>query len=440
MILKILKKDLMVFLSNKKSVFLFVLMPIVLTTILSMSLKDAFSKDGSLETIEIAIVKQYNSEEDFKKFLKKIEGLTDNEFDFDNSKINPENIFFDDFLENEDIKEIISYKDVGSVEADRLIKNKEISAIVYLPENFIYDQLINFAMPNRNEIDIEIALNPEMEYSGEIAKMIIESYFIRMNDIIVRKNSYLEIGSEYLEIDELFDNMDTIIENLTGDDFEDKNYEIEKLKIPGERSIDSSTYYSIGMMGMFILYVAGYMGKELLREKKNITLDRGTVAGISYTKILASKFIATFILCLIQMSVLIIFSRIVLGVKWMNSLEIILGIIFTSLGISGFGIFLSSLTLYYDNYKVANIFENIIIYVFALIGGSYVPVNQLPDFIEKFKFIAFNGIVLDLFLGIYRGKSIDMLWNYLISLVAISVIFSIIAVVVVRKKEASSYD
>lgn len=438
MILKILKKDLLVLLANKKSLILFILMPIVLTTILSMSLKSAFDNDD-FNVIKIAVVKEYDLESDFKKFTEKINKLSDYEFDFESNEMNPENIFFNEFLGNEDIKEVINYYDVNEEEAEILIENNEISAIVYLPKNFVYDQLINFIMPNRNEINIKIAVNPEMEYSGEIAKMIIKSYFSRMNDIIIQKNSYLEVGSKYLEIDQLFENMETIIKSLT-DQVEEKNYDIENLKIPGERSIDSSTYYSIAMMGMFILYVAGYVGKELLREKKKLTLDRGTVIGISYTKILASKFIATFILCFIQMSVLLIYSKIVLKVQWINSLEIIVGIIFTAIGISGFGIFLSSLTLYFDNYKISNIFENIVIHIFALIGGSYVPINQLPDFIGKFKFLAFNGIVLDLFTGIYRGKSINLLSNYFISLIAISIVFSSIAVILVRKKEALSYD
>ena len=438
MILKILKKDLMVLLANKKSLILFILMPIVLTTILSMSLKSTFN-DNDFNVIKIAIVKEYDSNSDFKKFIEKINKLADYEFDFENNEINPENIFFNDFLGNEDIKEVINYYDVSEEEAENLIRNDEISAIVYLPENFVYDQLINFIMPNRNEINIKIAVNPEMEYSGEIAKMIIKSYFSRMNDIIIRKNSYLEVGSKYLEVDKLFENMKTIIESLTNQ-VEEENYDIENLKIPGERSIDSSTYYSIGMMGMFILYVAGYVGKELLREKKKLTLDRGTVMGVNYTKVLGSKFISTFILCFIQMSVLLIYSRIILKVQWVYSLEIMLAIVFTALGISGFGIFLSSLTLYFDNYKISNIFENIIIHILALIGGSYVPINQLPDFIAKLKFLAFNGIVLDLFLGIYRGKSINLLNKYFISLVGISMIFSAIAIIIVRKKEALSHD
>jgi hypothetical protein len=291
MLIKLYKKDMAVLLSDKKGLFIFILMPIVLTTILSFALSGNFGEPGVMSPIEVAIVKSYDKEAESNAYLDMVspymgEGLAGLKASL-NTDLNFESLFFDTFLGNNEVKAMLSTKVMSEEEARKALEEKSVKAIVILPKGFIIDQLINYTMPNRNEMKISIIRHPDYSYSGDIVESIVTSYFETLNKQIVNKNTYLSVGSAYLDQATLMAKMSEI---MSGDAVSNSE-KVKRSIVPGKRLIDSPTYYSIAMMGMFILYSAGYMGRELLREKRLLTLDRASVAGVSYFKVLAGKFL-----------------------------------------------------------------------------------------------------------------------------------------------------
>ena len=445
MILKMLKKDIAVLFSERRSLIIFILMPIILTTILSFSLKGNFQDNGKFDAVKVAIVKNYDAGEDLSYFKTKISEYVDpdtmmqgqNNMDF-------EKVFFQDFLENKDVKSIMTSVVMTDEEAQKALSEDEIVAIFYLPKNFIYDQLINFTMPYRNEIQIKMISNPDYQYSSQIAEAVMMSYFDLMNQKVIQKNVFIEVGATYLDTKTLFSHLGDVLDNdieasATSEMNAVDNLQIQHETINGDKAIDSFTYYSIAMMSMFILYASSYVGRELLREKKMQTLSRGTVAGVTKVRVLMSKFLMTVILCMAQMTLLLTFAKLVLKVDWERPLMMAVGILFSALAVSGLGIFISAITLTQASYKVANIFENVLIHIFALFGGSYIPLEVLPSAVSNFKFIALNGVVLDLFLGIYKGVKLSSLLPQIGLLSLISICFSALAIWLVIKKEARDY-
>lgn len=445
MILKMLKKDIAVLFSERRSLIIFILMPIILTTILSFSLKGTFQETGEFNTVKVAIVKNYDAGEDLSYFKTKISGYVDLDTVMaDQNNMDFEKVFFQDFLENKDVKSIMTSVVMTDAEAQKALSEDEVVAIFYLPKQFIYDQLINFTMPYRNEIQIKMISNPDYQYSSQIAESVMMSYFDLMNEKVIQKNVFIEIGASYLDTQALFAHLGDILDNrietyATGEMNAMDDVQIQHETINGDKAIDSFTYYSIAMMSMFILYASGYVGRELLREKKMQTLSRGTVAGVTKVRVLMSKFFMTMILCMVQMALLLTFAKIVLKVDWESPLMMAVGILFSALAVSGLGIFISAITLTQDSYKVANIFENVLIHIFALFGGSYIPLEVLPSAVAKLKFIALNGVVLDLFLGIYKGAKLGKLLPQMGLLTLISLCFSALAIWIVIKKEARDY-
>jgi len=69
-IASIIIKDLKILLSDKKALAIMILMPIILTTILSMALKGSFATGDyvELKQINIAVVKKYDIEKDAAMF------------------------------------------------------------------------------------------------------------------------------------------------------------------------------------------------------------------------------------------------------------------------------------------------------------------------------------------------------------------------------------
>ena len=446
MLRKLYIKDIKVLLSDKKALLIFILMPIILTTILSFALKGSFGESGTMEPIKVAVVKAYDVEQEQRAFSETVKSMMGDQFDVMSESMNSfpdlEQILFTEFLGNEEVQSIMSTEVMALETAKKSLKNEEISVIVILPENFIYNQYVNFILPNRNPIEVSFIRHPDKNYSAQIVESVFGSYFNEINKKIVSKNVYLEVGSEYLEMDALFENM-TEIYDIDGNEMALSDAGISHVKttsLPGKRMITSFTYYAIAMMAMFILYSSSYMGRELLREKQMLTLDRGVVSGMHYGKVLTAKFLMTMTLCFFQMSALILFSKFALGVAWLTPLKVIVGILFSAMAVSGVGVFLGAVTLSAENYKIANLFESVLVHIFALIGGSYVPLEAFPEIFQKLKYIALNGVVLDLFVNTYQDSEWMKLALYYGILLGITIFFTVLAAFILKRKEVTSYE
>ena len=345
MLLKLFIKDLKVLLSDKKGLMIFILMPIVLTTILSFALSGSFGDPGRMDPIPVAIVKAYDAEKDealFMETMQKTLGSTEAI-----ELIDLEAIFFDTFLGDAEIQKIITPQIMSEADAFKALEEESVYAVVTLPEQFIYNQWVNLQLPNRNPIDVLITKHPDYSYSVQIVESVMGSYFDELNKKMVGKNVYLEVGSKYLAPEQLFQGLSGLMAEET--DTESRMSHVDLKTIPSKKAVSSFTYYAIAMMGMFILYSAGYTGRELLREKKMLTLDRGVVSGVHYGLALTSKFLMTMALCLMQMSALLLYSKLMLGVDWENPAKIIVGIFFSSLAVSGVGVLISAITLSAEN-------------------------------------------------------------------------------------------
>ncbi|MGE5629776.1 MAG: hypothetical protein ACM3TR_01625 [Caulobacteraceae bacterium] len=121
----IIRKDLKILLSDRKALAISMLMPVILTTILSFALKGVFTTGGGTERIRVAVVKMYDKDTDYKAFIntmesglfkqsideKSLEKLKAGAEDFDIEKI-----FFEEFLRDEDISKVIDYRKAGKLQ------------------------------------------------------------------------------------------------------------------------------------------------------------------------------------------------------------------------------------------------------------------------------------------------------------------------------------
>lgn len=448
-IIGIIIKDLKVMFSDKKALAIMILMPMILTTILSIALKGSFSSgsDSDFEPINIAIVKEYNANEDSEMFksslssnflLKEMGEETLKSLTESNDDVDPEKIFFEDFMDSEDVSEFILYRIEEKEEAIDLLNNEEISAIVILPEKFIYNMKINLLTPFRNNVEIQVLTHPDKNISGSIVKTVMDAYTNAMSSVIIGKNVIIESAITNNLGNDGFNNMEEIMENMQ-DLMESIKINIDDVVLQGRKPIKSSDYYAVAMMTMFILFAAGQGGRMLLEEKDNLTYQRMTVGGVSKFQILSGKFITVFIIALFQITVMIAFSTFALKVEWGNLSSVALISIASAFAVAGLGSFVGALTYRAGNYKMANTFENVIIQGMALLGGSFFPIDVMPEFMQKLSFLSLNGVALKSYLKILTGyETRDILNNLLILLLA-GVAFTVLAVMVLRGREGESH-
>jgi len=387
-------------------------MPIILTTILSFALSGSFQEVGSQWTMDIAIVKNYDMQQDqiaFRDFTKSMEerfGITmDFGTDEENlfAEFNPEKIFFEDFLGNEEMKQFIRYTIATEEEAYELLENKRVSSIVILPDQYVYNSYINTFTTFRNNIDITVISHPDMNYRRQITEEIISSFNNIMSSITLSKNVYFEKASDYMPLNEVVEGLEDFVRfigtkpagvNVAITDINQKNF------------INSFTYYSIAMMSMFILFSAGYGGKFILNEKIDNTYYRLMATGVDRRMIITGKFFMMFIMAMIQSLVLIVYSRIAFGIGWINLPLLLLTMLLSCLAVASIGVLIIALTIRSNSYKTSDAFSNALVQILALAGGSYLPLQLLPKAVKKFGVLTPNGATLQTYIRILEGYGI----------------------------------
>jgi len=438
----VIKKDLKIILSDRKAISIMIMMPIILMTILSFALSGTFVDGGTISKVRIALVKNYDKKNDLKRFRYILQNsiMAQNIYDSQleemiNSaeELDIEAIFIDEFLNNENLKEIIDYKIVNEEAAMKLLKNRKISAVVILPENFIYDMSINFLTPFRNKVNIKVIGDPDKYIRVQIVEEIMKAFSDMTSSMIIGKNVFIEtILEEEIGFIALED-IESVFKEMKGFGTE-IGVNIDYIKVDGKEPISSFEYYSVGMTTMFILFAASYGSKSLLEEKDNNTYQRMIMAGTSKWKIAAGKFFTIFTFALMQIITMVIYSSLVLGVNWGNLALIALISICTVFSVAGIGTMIAAATYRIENYKMANVFDTVIIQAMALLGGSFFPINILPGFLQKLSIISVNGLALKSFLKVMRGYGIGEIQTYLLILIGMGVIFTVVAVYILSRE------
>lgn len=444
-VFNIIFKDLKVLLTDKKTLGLLIIMPILLTTILGAALGGTFSSDFDKRSIRIAVVKEYDfayEKDKFMEFLnnnlffqninqEQLKGLETYMENF-SGEFNPEEMFFNEFLDNNDMKKVLQYQVLDLEKAKELLRNNKISSIVILPEDFIYNMYVNFfPLPSRNELDIKIINNPDNYINNQIIEGVMNSFAEINNISIVGKVTYFETG-----IDEGIDMMTLsssggIIESFYGI-IEEAKVKIEEENVDKKEPLSSIEYYAVAMTAMFILFAAGEGAYLLLEEKDNLTYARMTVAGVSKSLIAIGKYFTIFSFTLMQILVMILYSTLVLGVDWGDKWLVTLITLCTTFSIAGLGTMLASVSYKIGNYKMADAFSSILVFLLALIGGSYMPVEILPKFMHNLGNFIPNGAALKAYNKVMLGDGITQILPFLLSLIGMGVVFTLIAVYILN--------
>lgn len=427
MFIKMILKDLKLVFHDKEYLLIVILMPIILSSILSFALQSAFQSTYQIEQFKIGIVKEYTVEESYDiPFMKDIE--LDSEVLAD---ANGDKIFFDNFLDQEAIKEIMDYEIITYDAGIQKIKDDEISALVILDANFSRDIFINFISPFRKSIDIRVIKNDSRSITSNIAYEIIKGFNTRVNQMIISKNVLIELAAE----NNLLNSISNIESRLSSFNESIENYEvtIEKNAIENKKTINSSSYYSAGMLAMFLLFVAGNSSTLLLDEKRNMTYDRMIVSGISKTKILLGKYITIFFLVLLESFVMIAYSSYILNVQWGSLIKLLMVVLTGAITVASFGLMISIITFNNNNRKLTVLLNSVIFQILAALGGSFIPVEALPQIMQKLRYVPFNGVILKLFLNTMQGLSIRESFFEFSLLGLNTLVFISISYVLIRK-------
>ncbi|MFP4698082.1 MAG: ABC transporter permease [Eubacteriales bacterium] len=339
-------KNLKEILNKKRSIFIAIL-PIIFFGVLATIYANTSINKQFVSSVNIGIIDKDDSL--FSKLL------------IDHYE---KNTVFTDFMS-------IYIDDEENVKAE--FENKSLDAYLIIPDNFAEEMMY---MEHNNPINVKI----DTDFAKAIViKNVINSYedYIRAVEtniaLLYNTMKELDFTSEEISAYNTEISYDLIMTSM------ERNTIFEFNEIVDVPNVNSINYFIVSTVSLLILYFGLYVGLDVLREKEQKTFQRLKVAGYSNISLIVSKFVS---------HVLYLFFNImfwILIISWFVDIYITINLValtFICITFSvSFSIFLSSI---FKTQESILLVGNIYYFISAVIGGSIIPLQFLPNNIQNF--------------------------------------------------------
>jgi len=265
--------------------------------------------------------------------------------------------------------------------------------------------------------EIEVGLLQQALWSNLFGITMKKNIKGKIDDWIVEKNPELSA-------DEIDDIREQIAEQFDGFEKSEDNSKLEEdSELPMTALVGEKKDGNLGLIQaisgvaiMMLLFSVSASGASLLTEKEEGTLRRLLVAPISPSNILYGKMLSTLFLAILQLTVMFLYSWLVLGLDiFINLPALILMILASAIACSSFGIFMASVC---KSRKQVESLSTLVILVLSALGGSMMPLFIMPAIMQKIAVISVNYWAMDGFFDIFWRQLpiIDVLPNVLVLL------------------------
>ena len=317
---------------DRKTLALMLLLPIVLILILGSALSGVFTP-GNISRTAVC-------------YLNEDRGILGERFD--------------EYLQNEEIGKFIETKKVSSYEAGiQLVKDRGASSFIHIDKDFTEKTL-------KGEVgQIHVFNSQYSSFRATVVKNIVDSFIdgantiTALNKVGISNAAYTRSGAiEEMPI------------SVTG-------------KTP--RSID---YYAVTMMVMTIMYGTAYGCSAMAEDQVKKTFIRLKGAPIKAWEVNAGKITGSIITILMQVIILIAFTKYAYNVNWGGNIPFILLVCFSMAILSvGLGIMVYNI---FGNPHGASAFLSTLVMILTFISGGYFPTDALSPIFAKVSLLSPN--------------------------------------------------
>lgn len=431
-------KDLKRAIRDKKALVIILIMPVILMTILGLTVGKFMG--GTNEWINystIGIVNHDNIDNVSERVVETFSRLGVShltsymKIDEVVNNLNLENVLLEIF-ESPEIKSFLSYELLSEKEALEKLDKGLLSSVIMIPQDFTYHTFISLVTPFTQRQEIEVIVNKNNQYTGKIVEEVLGGYTRVVSSAIIGKNALLEVGAELGIGDQLYSEIDKMILGIRTNT---RNLGLSIENVNSMKTVNGMQYYAIAQGMMFVLYVVGFFAKYALDEKEYHTHDRLTLSGMKGSRVLLSIGISSGFMVLLQIVIFYIYSSLIFKISWGNPINVAILSVFVAFAVVGMTSLISALNLKASNAKVSNMFDAIVVIIFSLLGGSFVPLSGAPT-LEKIGRLTPNGAAINGFLKIMQGYELKEVMPSIMVLSSIFIICFMSSKLVISRKEA----
>jgi ABC-type transport system involved in multi-copper enzyme maturation permease subunit len=245
-------------------------------------------------------------------------------------------------LKSEDLAELLIVSTAPDIQsAKAAVDSQKAQVAVFIPVDFSRE----FADPY-GQSTLEFYQDPTLTLGPGIVKSILNQFMDGLSGIKIA----VTLAVDQLEganasligqiIQEILENSPSQSENISDD--------LLEVRAPGNEPVSVNPLARIvgpimgGMMIFYAFFTASTSAQSIIKEEEQLTLPRLFTTPTAQSTILSGKFLSVFLTVFVQMTVLLLFGRLIFRIEWGDLSTIFLMLIGTVFVASSFGIFVNS--------------------------------------------------------------------------------------------------
>jgi ABC-2 type transport system permease protein len=323
-------------------------------------------------------------------------------------------------------------------EARRSIDEDRAAAAIIIPEGFTHSiipaegTVFDPGYIQPEPVKIEVYANPSRPTNAGVVKAIVDEFLSRVEEGRISGMTTVVqlIQTGLLNPEDAQEKARGLFENT-----EQSESAAIKLETNQEGAaaieFDILAFMAPGMALMFLMYTVAYGGRSILAERSQGTLPRLLISPTSIAQVLGGKVLGIFFTGVAQVGLLIAASSIFFGVKWGDTLGLIVLILAAVFGASGWGMLITALAR--SPGQVGSVGSALML-IFGILGGSFIDLDQMPALVRTVSKITPNAWGLDGFTTLALGGLLPNLIEPIAALIIMGmVLFGVAAVLFSRK-------
>ncbi len=188
----------------------------------------------------------------------------------------------------------------------------------------------------------------------------------------------------------------------------------------GRRSLSGGELYGPVMAVFFLFLASGFVARGLIAERERGTLARLRTVPIPMHTIIGAKILVMLTVAAAEFATVFVVMRIAFGASWGNVAAVAAVTGAMALAVSAVAIAIASAG---RTYQSAGVLVSFVALAFAALGGSLVPLQNLPPVMRRIAAFTPNGIAISAFRDIAaNGRGVGDVADALVKIVGFAVV------------------
>ncbi|MCK0471674.1 ABC transporter permease [Halalkalibacter sp. APA_J-10(15)] len=362
-----IKKDLLLFWRDRKELVTILTLPIVLVLVMNFAFSGMFGSDDEEQLdLQLAIVNEDDEREGLDILEGKLMAVSSSEDDVMQfveyaSHLRPASLLFD-YFNSDELSEWLTVHELQESEAVAKVEEGDLDGILVIPDGFTVDSLYAVFVGEPSTTSLIYKMERETINSSTIYQ-IVQGFIEHMNNEFALQEIGGAAEAEILLPEGGFEAVGA-----------------------GER-FTVSQYFTIAMGILFSLFVAVTVATKTGEELRQQVINRILLTNSHPLQFLLGKIASTFCLVWLQIMFVFVLSHFILDVFPDRTIAFWFGVVgivmVLSLAIAGLAAMFTSISLRVKDLNAASGIFMIVLLLFGMSGGNFVPVFILPNWLQE---------------------------------------------------------